>query len=119
MNTLSHHRRPVVVGVDGSSAALAAVRWAAGEAALHRLPLTLTHVQHDPTGRYPDQTIEDAMRPALHAQAEKWLRGNAQLIVVGSRGLGGYHGMLLGSTSQALVNYAQCPLAVIRPRTSS
>ncbi|MFD1052411.1 universal stress protein [Kibdelosporangium lantanae] len=39
----------------------------------------------------------------------------AQLVVVGSRGLGGYHGMLLGSISQSLVNYAQCPLVVVRP----
>ncbi|HWD03239.1 MAG TPA: universal stress protein [Amycolatopsis sp.] len=54
--------------------------------------------------------VEDRPRSALLDESDR-----AQLVVVGSRGRGGFAGMLLGSTSQALLQHASCPVLVVRP----
>lgn len=64
--------------------------------------------------RYPQVQVERRLlrsrtRPAL-IEASR----TAQLVVVGARGRGGFAGLLLGSTSQALLHHADCPVAVIR-----
>ncbi|MFD5247671.1 universal stress protein [Amycolatopsis sp. NPDC058340] len=64
--------------------------------------------------KYPDVRVHREVvrgRPAdeLLKRADR-----AQLLVVGSRGRGGVAGMLLGSTSQAVMSYALCPVIVAR-----
>ena len=64
--------------------------------------------------KYPDVTVRRVVlrdRPVRCLLAESI---GAQLLVVGSRGHGGFSGMLVGSTSQALVYHATCPLLVAR-----
>ncbi len=39
---------------------------------------------------------------------------DAQLVVVGSRGVGAFRGLLLGSTAHALLHHAACPVLVVR-----
>ena len=63
---------------------------------------------------YPDVKVQPVAvidRPVhnLRAQAER-----AQLLIVGSRGRGGFASMLLGSTSRALLHSVTCPLIVAR-----
>jgi nucleotide-binding universal stress UspA family protein len=67
--------------------------------------------------KYPDVEIRrDLVRDRPRHALLDWSM-EAQLLVVGSRGRGGFRGMLLGSTSQALVQHAQCPVLVVRPES--
>ena len=135
--------KPVVVGVDGSPASEAAIVFAYEQAARLHAPLVAVHTWSDTVPaatlaidwqeiqtvesevlserlagwqeKYPEVCVERVVtwdRPArsLIEQAR-----DAQLVVVGSRGRGGFAGLLLGSTSQALVHHAPCPVAVVRP----
>lgn len=63
-----------------------------------------------PTVEIRRELLRDRPRHALLEHSAQ-----AQLLVVGSRGRGGFTGMLLGSTSQAMIQHAQCPVLVVRP----
>lgn len=65
--------------------------------------------------KYPDVAVERRVVRERSVKALIDASRDAQLLVVGSRGRGGFAGMLLGSTSQALVYHAPCPPAVVRP----
>ncbi|MFI5837925.1 universal stress protein [Micromonospora sp. NPDC051300] len=133
---------PVLVGVDGSDFAAYAVELAADEAARRDAELVLTHVRAPERGapevaaeattaeraeaaellgvaaervRAAHPGLRVTERAVVAASPETALReasGEASLVVVGSRGRGGFAGLLLGSVSQALVQHAHCPVLI-------
>ncbi|SHF70357.1 universal stress protein [Streptoalloteichus hindustanus] len=137
---------PVVVGVDGSTSAQRAARWAAREAGRRKAPLDVVHASLWPVVRTPGgwlvQGGHQALRDAANAvlaeavatcRAEEpsvEVRGHlvtasptavlidrsreARLVVVGSRGLGGFTGLMVGSVGVALASAGHCPVVVVR-----
>lgn len=65
--------------------------------------------------RYPEVTVRREVYPSTPGLHLREWSERAQLVVVGSRGRGGFRGLLLGSTSQALIQRAACPVMVTRP----
>jgi acyl-CoA dehydrogenase family protein 9 len=68
--------------------------------------------------KYPDVPVQEKLvhgRPAAVLVAES---AGAALTVVGSRGRGGFTGLLLGSTSQGVLHHASSPVAIVRARQS-
>lgn len=134
----------VLVAVDGSPSAGQALRWAAREAQLRGCPLTIAHAYSWPGAGAPEAmgyvmdalekdsvqilaTAADdarAVAPEVPVSTESrvgpavpvlvGLADGAQLAVVGSRGLGGFSGLLLGSVGTGLTANAPCPVAVVR-----
>jgi nucleotide-binding universal stress UspA family protein len=133
----------IVVGVDGSPTSVAALEWAARQAEFTGCSLDVVATWEWPSGfgysaipsdYEPDQDLEKVLEPILsdlkkkHPDVvviEKIIEGHpapvlvdesrgASLLVVGSRGLGAFAGMLIGSTSKHCVTNAQCPVVVIR-----
>ncbi|MET8877386.1 universal stress protein [Nocardia sp. NPDC004604] len=66
--------------------------------------------------KYPDvQVIRKVYLSGARQALLEWSQ-SAQLLVLGSRGRGGFGGLLLGSTSNALVQTAYCPVMVVHPQ---
>jgi nucleotide-binding universal stress UspA family protein len=56
-----------------------------------------------------ESTVDEDAAPALLDAAR-----NAELLIVGSRGQGGFAGLLLGSVSQQCAHHASCPVVIVR-----
>ncbi|MFD4510324.1 universal stress protein [Streptomyces sp. NPDC058457] len=134
--------RPVVAGVDGSAESFAAAAWAAREALRQDRPLHMVHawnwhprqeegeianaaqrhlarralrqagdrVRRDhPQVRLSDEQMEGPATAALLKAADR-----AELIVLGSRGLSGFTGFLVGSVALGVVAGSTRPVVLVR-----
>jgi nucleotide-binding universal stress UspA family protein len=138
----------IVVGVDGSPASAAALRYALDEARSHGARLVVASAWHVPVQAYsagapvpfPDISealekdargtviemlegleglakgvaLERVVREGQAAEVLLDLAADADLVVVGSRGRGGFSGLLLGSVSQQVTHHAPCPVTIVR-----
>jgi nucleotide-binding universal stress UspA family protein len=138
----------IVVGVDGSAPADAALRWGVRQAELTggsvdaviawEYPASMAGYGMAPVPDYDDsafreiaeKTLTEAISNVVDPASEVRVRPQvvegiaagmlltaaqgAGLLVVGSRGHGGFAGALLGSVSQHCVHHAHCPVVVIR-----
>lgn len=133
--------RRVVVGVDGSTGSRKALEFAFDHASRSGSKVTAIHAWRNHSRGYPGEGLVEEIQAAERTLAEA-LAGfadqypdvkvtteaipvppqraladasqAAELVVVGSRGLGAFTGLLLGSVSQAVLHHAQCPVAVVR-----
>jgi nucleotide-binding universal stress UspA family protein len=131
----------IVVGVDGSDASVDAIRWAHRQAQLTGGVLETVACWHVPD-EYAElvadkidwearaaSMLDDALGAVAGGSAVQITRTLAQghpakalteasegadLLVVGSRGHGGFAGMLLGSVSVHVSAHAHCPVVVVR-----
>lgn len=130
----------IVVGVDGSAPSYLAMEWAVSEARLRGATLELVHAWRDPFATFAavdedlreeaTEILAEAHKEALSmdgtidttshlveartAPALLDASKGADLLVVGSRGRGGFAGLLLGSVSLACATNASSAVAVVR-----
>ncbi|MFD6351087.1 universal stress protein [Nocardia tengchongensis] len=124
--------RPILVGVDGTKISEPAIRAALEEASVRGVAVIALHAEgasDDPEmdalddyvlaeslagwqERYPNVRID---RETAHDTPERSLlalSSGSQLLVVGTRGRGGFAGKVFGSTSQSLLLRVQTPIMI-------
>ncbi|MFI1212578.1 universal stress protein [Streptomyces sp. NPDC020802] len=134
--------RHVTAGIDGSPESLAAAHWAAREATRRGAALRLVHAWEwhpRPAPSVPADMSQRAWAEGMPARAVDSMRAahpglqvigqavadspvaallkeaeQAELLVLGSRGLGGFAGFLMGSVSQRVVARAPLPVVLVR-----
>jgi nucleotide-binding universal stress UspA family protein len=143
MSTTPVEGQPILVGVDGSDFSKAALTWAAAQARLTGSPLQVVISWTFPAnlgyiGGLPDidfggdakSTLEETVHEVLGDHAGLEVHGevveghaalvltelseHASLVVVGTRGHGGFVGLVIGSVSEYVVAHAHCPVVVVR-----
>lgn len=132
----------IVVGVDGSPEAHEALVWAIDEARRRNATVEAIHAWHQPfatgyaymgemdMGKFADEaeavidsafstvdtsgvTVERKVMTGSPAQVLVEQAKGAAMLVVGSRGRGGFTGLLLGSVSQQAAHHTPCPIVII------
>jgi nucleotide-binding universal stress UspA family protein len=139
-----NEEQAVVVGVDGSASSKQALAWALRYADTAGLPVTavlaweipanygtaamvlpaaefaegaqreLKEVVDEVAAAYPQVRVEKRIVEGHPAKVLLKEAEHAQLLVVGSRGHGGFVGAILGSVSHYCVTHAHCPVLVLR-----
>lgn len=74
----------------------------------------LTEAMADLAKEHPQVPVETLALPVAPVRAVVDASGRADLAVLGTRGRGGFMGLLLGSVSAGALQEAQCPVAVVR-----
>ena len=77
----------------------------------------LTETVAEVFGPTPPEGMIMTVREGGAARALIEMSGGSQMLVVGSRGHGGFAGLLLGSVSAACAEHASCPVLVIHGMT--
>jgi nucleotide-binding universal stress UspA family protein len=137
--------RGVVVGVDGSAVSELALGYAFEQASWRGVPLDVVHawwttatsvptpdIMTDKINqerltlsetlvgwseKYPDVEVRESLPMGTAALTLIEGAKNAELLVVGSRGRGGFRSLLLGSVSQGVLQHATCTVAVVRAQS--
>ena len=139
--TDSANQTVILVGADGSESSKKALRWAENQAKLmdarlrivttwylrvgygfppmlpvsyeeparHALNAMLADLGHSPAVPFSAELIQGHPRQVLVD-----LSAEADLLVIGSRGLGEFAGMLLGSVSEHCARHAKCTVVIVR-----